>query len=171
MPSFIKELMLKEYIEGFRDSKGFILLNFEGLTVDETVKFRKDLHKENIKYFILKNRVAKIALKELKIEGMDDYFKNATGAVIVKNDILKAAKIISENKKNINNLKIKCGYLEGQFLNDKDVIEIANIPSKEALISKLLMLMNSPISRFVGVLNGIIRNFVVVLGEIEKKKK
>ncbi|MBU0650857.1 50S ribosomal protein L10, partial [bacterium] len=99
MPSLVKELMLKEYVEEMKSSQGFILTEFKGITVEQFNSLRRNLEKEHIKFRVFKNRLAKKAFDELKIEGLDQYLIETTGAAVTKEDLIPAAKILSAMSK------------------------------------------------------------------------
>ena len=163
--------MLKEYKDDISSSNGFLLTEFNGLTVEQFSQLREELEKNKARYKVCKNRLAKLAFAESNIEGLDEVLKSSTGMIFIKEDIILVAKILKKFEKELKPIKTKAGFLEGRVLADTDIIDLSKIASREELIAKLLMCMQSPISGLVVSLNAIISKFVYALNAIKEKKE
>lgn len=170
--------MLKEdkvrFVEDLKEellkSKGIILLNFKGLKFDQLNKLRQTIKSENARCKVIKNRLLKIALNKSNINSLDSYLKEETSAILVYKDFVSVAKILKKFAKDLSTLKIKCGYLDGSVLTDQDVIKIADLPSREALLGKLLVDLKMPVYNLIFVLNNVKIQLINVLNAIKEKK-
>lgn len=156
--------------ETLGNAEGVILTDFQGLTVKEITELRKTLRAANITYDVVKNTLAKLAAQEALIEGLDDYFKGPT-AIAVSEDPVAPAKIISDFAKTHKKLTIKAGVVGGKVVDADAVKELAKLPPREILLGQVVGGLAAPISGFLNVLNGNIRNLVYVLDAIKAQKE
>lgn len=136
-------------------AKGLVVLDYMGLTVAEDTAFRKDLRNAGIHYQVLKNRLVQRAFNELGYNQFDEALNGPTAIAFSDNDATIPAKVVFDNIKKYNKMKAKCGMVEGEYLDDKGIKEIASIPSREILLSKMLGSMQAPISGLARVLSRI----------------
>ncbi len=157
--------------EMFRESKHFIFTEYKGLTVEEITNLRRKLREGNAELKVVKNRLAKIAYKDVGLGLQDEWFTGPLALVLCKDDdFVKPLKSLFEFAKDNEKIKIKIGYLENTVYDYNSLNELKNISSKEELIAKLVGLLNSPAARLVFGLKGIISKFVMTLKAIEDKK-
>jgi len=156
---------LKEKLE---KQKIVIITNFQGLKTDSLRELREELKKINGEYKISKKTLIKLALEKTKLKGLIDLdqFNTSIGLAFGYSDPVSSAKIINKTSKNFEQFEILGGIMDNQVLSPKDIKELANIPSKVELISKLIGSINSPLSGFINVLKGNIRGLVYVLKAI-----
>ncbi|MEK6557727.1 MAG: 50S ribosomal protein L10 [Candidatus Margulisiibacteriota bacterium] len=161
-----------ELVDRFSKTKNVYIINYQGITVEKLTRLRSDLKANQSELKIFKNTLTLRALRETKKELVDQVEKILTGttAIVFANDPVAPAKVLTQFAKENATMKINGAIVENVYVEGSSVKEIANLPSKEVLIAKLLMLFNSPITGFVGVLQGNIRNLVCCLSEIERKK-
>ena len=100
----------------------------------------------------MKNRLLGLALKELGYDQFDESLKGPTAVALGKEDIAAPARVALEKSKAFKKIKIKCGIAEGKFLDEEECKQLATIPTREGLLSQILGLLQSPISRFARVL-------------------
>jgi large subunit ribosomal protein L10 len=166
-----KTLVVKEAISKIRESAGIIVTNYQGLKVVQVNKLRRELEKVGAEYRVLKNTLTKRAIDELAINSnFKAMFTGVTG-VVFSTDYVSAVKVLKVFEKENEAFKIKGGYIEQKTCSPADITEISKIGSKEELIAKLVVLINSPIQRLVNALNGPVKNLVCVLAAVEKTKK
>lgn len=168
-----KKESVVELIEIFSKNKVAYFVDYQGLNVEKITALRRSLKQNNSEMKIFKNTLAILALKETKKEalaGAQAVLKGSTGIVFASEDPVASAKVLVDFLKENESFKIKGAILENSFIEAKLVRDIAALPSKDVLISKLLMLLNSPITGFVNVLQGNMRNFVYALTAIKDKK-
>ena len=159
--------------EKLSTTKGAVLTNYRGLTVAQDTKLRRKLREAGVEYRVFKNTMTRIAAKEAGIEGLDPYLEGPTAIAISYTDPVAPAKIISdfvkENK--LQALEVKAGIVEGQVIDANGVKALSSLPPREVLIAQVLAGFQAPITGFVNVLSGTMRNLVYALEAVRKQKE
>ncbi len=150
-----KKQQVEEIKQKIQSAKSLVILNYMGLTVAQDTAFRKELRENGIDYAVLKNRLVKIAFNELGYTQFDDALNGPTAVAFSSTDAVAPAKFIVKNIKAFNKMQTKCGMVEGEFMDEKGLIQIADIPSKDILLAKMLGSMQAPISKLAICLNKI----------------
>ena len=166
-----KVAMIAELKETMKNAKGAVLTDYRGIKVAQDTKLRRKMREAGVKYSVIKNNMASIAAKEAGIEGLDGYLKGPLAMVSSDKDPVAAAKLISEFIKENRIMEIKGGLVEGKVIDADGVKALANLPSREVLLARLLGSMQSPITGFVTVLQGNIRNLVYALDAVRQQKE
>ena len=166
-----KVAMIAEIKTTMQNAKGLVLADFRGIKVAQDTKLRRKMREAGVEYSVIKNNMASIAAKEAGIEGLDNYLKGPLAMVSSKNDPVAPAKLISEFIKDNRIMEIKGGLVEGKVIDAEGVKSLANLPSREVLLARLLGSMQSPITGFVTVLQGNIRNLVYALDAVRQQKE
>jgi len=143
--------MVAELQETFESNNLMVLTHQSGLTVTEVSELRKQMREAGGSFKVTKNRLAKIALKGTKFEGMTDSFTGPT-AIAVSEDPVAAAKIAVEFANKNEKLQIVCGSLETEALDADAIKALAKLPSLDELRGKLVGLIQTPATRIAGVL-------------------
>jgi large subunit ribosomal protein L10 len=146
---------VKVLAEKFVDAKGVVIVDYRGMTVEQATKLRNDLRKENVEFKVAKNTLTKIAIKGTEYEGLAEYLEGPTAIAISREDCTAPARIIANNAKEVEALKFKASWIEGSIYDAEGTKQIANIPSKEVLIAKVLGGFNAPITSLAYVLKAI----------------
>ncbi len=166
-----KVAMIASLKETMKNAKGAVLTDYRGIKVAQDTKLRRKMREAGVQYSVIKNNMASIAAKEAGIEGLDDYLKGPLAMVSSDKDPVAAAKLISEFIKENRIMEIKGGLVEGKVIDAEGVKALANLPSREVLLARLLGSMQSPITGFVTVLQGNIRNLVYALDAVRQQKE
>jgi len=167
-----KEVIIKNLSKDFSEATGLYVTAYQGMTVAKFNAVRAKLSDVNAKYIVVKNTFAKIALKNSGIEGLDAAFKGPACVAITKKDIASVAKIIRDfNKENDNLLAARMAYADGTVFSGADAERLADLPSREELLSMLLSAFNAPMTKFAGTLSGIMTNFVRTVDAVRIKKE
>lgn len=166
-----KVAMIATMKETMKNAKGAVLTDYRGIKVAQDTKLRRKMREAGVQYSVIKNNMASIAAKEAGIEGLDDYLKGPLAMVSSDKDPVAAAKLISEFIKENRIMEIKGGLVEGKVIDAEGVKSLANLPSREVLLARLLGSMQSPITGFVTVLQGNIRNLVYALDAVRQQKE
>jgi len=166
-----KELMIKELENLIKKHNNFIVMEYFGLTSNDLNDLRRDIKKSGSKYFVVKTRLAKKALENLKLKEMSDIITGGIGISFIEGDVAKLSKILTDYSAKKEFLKIKSGYIDGKAYDTEKIKRLASLPSKEVLLAIFLTTLQSPISGLVNVLNGVLRNFVYALNAIKEKKE
>ena len=166
-----KAAKVAELKELLVNSKCSILVDFCGLTAAQDTELRRKMREAGVHYNVVKNTLLRIAAQEAGIEGLEPSLEKNTAIAVAPEDPVAVAKIICEFAKANKELKIKVGVLDGKVISVEDIKALAALPPKEVLIAKMLGSMNSPITGFVNVLQGTIRNVVYALEAVRKQKE
>lgn len=166
-----KVAKVAELKELFVNSKCVILVDFCGLTVAQDTVLRRKMREAGVYYNVVKNTLVRIAAQEAGIEGLEPSLEKNTAIAVAPEDPVAVAKIICDFAKENKELKVKVGVLDGKVITAEEIKALAALPPKEVLIAKMLGSMNSPITGFVNVLQGTIRNVVYALDAVRKAKE
>lgn len=139
--------MIKELESAVKDSSSLVFVNFHGLKVSEETVLRRDLRKEGVHYKVSRKTLLTRALQG-KAEGEIPALAGEVSIAYGKDSIAPAREIYNFQKTHKGILNILGGIFEGKFVNSAFMIELATIPTKEVLLSKLAFLFKSPIQRF-----------------------
>ena len=166
-----KAAKVAELKEILSSSKCTILVDFCGLTVAQDTELRRKMREAGVKYGVFKNTMIRIAAQEVGIEGLEPVLEHNTAIAAAPEDPVAVAKIICEFAKANEKLVVKMGVLDGKVISVEEIKALAALPPKEVLIAKMLGSMNAPISGFVNVLQGTIRNVVYALEAVRQQKE
>ncbi|MFH1729031.1 MAG: 50S ribosomal protein L10 [Pseudomonadota bacterium] len=169
-----KEKMVEQLKDDFSKITAAVLADYRGTNVDLLTTLRRELRNEDINFKVIKNTLAKRAIKGTAAEVLDKELEGPIAIAYSFGDEIAPAKIISKFIKEHKNItfEIKAGYLAGKSLDKTEVDNLAKLPSKQELIGKLLYLIGYPISGFVGVLhNAGAQRLVYALEAIKKQKE
>lgn len=166
-----KAAKVAEVQEQLKAAQCTILVDYCGLTVAQDTKLRKTMREAGIKYHVVKNTFIRIAAEEAGIEGLEVYLEKNTAIASSFEDPVVVAKVLSDFVKENKVMKIKAGVLDGKVITSDEIKDLANLPSREVLLSKMLGSMMSPVSGLANVLQGTIRNFVYVVEAVRKEKE
>lgn len=155
----------------FSNSVVTILANYNGLSVSALTELRGKLREKSSSLKVVKNRLAKIALKDTSAEGLASHFVGTTAVVTSENDPAGPAKVLIDFAKDNEKLQIKHGFLDGKQLDFNAIKALASLPSKEELIAKMLGSMQAPATNLVSVLVQIPRQLVNVLSAVKDQKQ
>jgi large subunit ribosomal protein L10 len=166
-----KQEDLNALTEQLNNSKSAMVVGFNKLTVTKDQEFRNYLRDAGANFRVVKNTLARIAIKGTPYEDASEYFKGVTGIAWTENDAVILSKAVSKFvKDNADIYTFKAGIVEGRVVNLKQVEAIASLPSKEELISKLMFVINAQAQRIVTVINAVPRNLAVVIKQIGEQK-
>lgn len=159
---------IKEKIEG---CKSFVIVDYKGITVAQDTSLRALFRKANVEYKVLKNRLVAIALEQL---GYGDKFnkdlEGSTAVAFSTEDAVSAAKILKDNGKEYPQIKVKCGMVDGTYIDAKGVEALASLPSKEALLGMLAGVLQAPIAGLARALNATVGGLAIALKAVADQK-
>jgi len=162
-----KQTDLNALTESLANSKSAMVVSFTGLTVTKDQEFRNSLREAGAQYQVVKNTLARIAVKGTQFEQAADAFKGVTAIAWTENDPVVLSKAISKfMKDNADTYTFKTGVVDGKLVDLTQLNTIASLPSKEELISKLLFVLNAQAQRIVTVINAVPRDLAVVIKQI-----
>ncbi len=161
----------------FRDAKGIYLTNINKIDVEKITKLRNDVRKMGMKYIVVKNTLARIALERCGKKELAPFLKGQIGVVVARNEGMAPARIIRDFQKEFgkdklkNILEVKVAYVDGITFGGQDTARLADIPSREVLLSQLLCVLDAPMSKFAGTLLGVLTTFAGTVDAVRKKKE
>ncbi len=165
-----KQKDLAALTESLAASKSAMVVSFSKVTVTKDQEFRRSLSEAGAKYEVVKNTLARIAVKGTQFEEAAEYFKGVTAIAWTENDPVVLSKAISKfMKDNADIYSFKTGVVEGKLVDFAQLNTIANLPSKDELISKLLWVLNNGAERLVTIINAVPRDLAVVIKQIGDK--
>ena len=145
----MKKTIVADIKSKFERAKTVVLVDYRGLTVAEVTDLRNQLRKAGVEYAVLKNTMISRAIEGMNIDEMQSSLEGPTAVALAYEDMIAPAKILSEFAKKSKKLTIKCGVCDGAYLDEAGVQALANLPSKEVLIAKIMGSMMSSVSKFV----------------------
>src|SRR6266571_5016040 len=167
-----KQKDLESLTEQFKNANAAMLVSFQKMTVAKDQELRRQLREAGVSYSVVKNTLARKAAAGTLLEQMADHFKGVTAVAISTTDPIGLSKAIAKfNKANPDIFSFKVGLVEGKVVEFREVEYIANLPSREELLSKVLFLVNCQAQRLVTVLQAVPRNLAVVMDQVRAQKE
>ncbi|MBJ68236.1 MAG: 50S ribosomal protein L10 [Gemmatimonadetes bacterium] len=171
MPTSEKVDKVEELTAALSSAKAIYLADFTGLDVAKVTGLRNKLRDAEVGYQVVKNRLAKRAAAKAGISGLDEHLIGPTAIAFTNEDPIAPAKILQDFADEDDAFSIKLGFMDGQVLSPEEIKALSKLPSREELLGKVLGSVQSPMYGLAGVLNGLLRNLVGVIGAIEEKQK
>ncbi len=170
MPNIAKEEKVRTIKADLEKATAVWVVDYRGLTVKESESLRGAIREADAQLKVLKNTLTQRALAELELPTMDEILAGPSAFVFTNGDPVAAAKTLKKFGKDNKNLVIKGGIMEGREVNAEQVQAIAELPSREELIAKLLGTLQNPMQGMVRVLNGPMESFTRVVDAIKDTK-
>ena len=149
----LKQPIVAEISESIKEAQSVVLVDYRGLTVEQDTRLRKQLREAGITYKVYKNTMMNFAFKGTDFEALAPYLEGPSAIAISTEDATAPARELCKFAKEAPKLEVKGGVVEGIAYDAAGISEIAKIPSREELLSKLFGSMQSPIANFARVLN------------------
>ncbi len=166
-----KEVLVAEFTEKLKSAKAAFLADYRGLTVDQANDLRNKLRVAGVEYRVVKNTLLRLAAKDTDCACLDEQLTGPTAIALAIGDPVAPAKALVEFSKLNKTFELKAGMLDGKLLSAVDIKALADLPSREQLLAKMLGSMSAPATNFVGVLAAVPRSLVQVLAAIQDQKE
>ena len=165
-----KEALVADMAERLKKAEATFLVDYQGLNVEMMNALRKDLRKSKAEFHVVKNRLMKLACKESGTSAIKEHFVGPCALAISYEDVVAPAKVLVEQEKKLERLKVKIGQIRGKVVDHDGIKRLAELPGREVLLSQALSAMQAVPGSLVRVLHAVISNFLNVLNAIESKK-
>ncbi|MBP3272335.1 MAG: 50S ribosomal protein L10 [Ruminococcus sp.] len=152
-----KKEKVAKLAELIKNAKSGALVNYEGITVEEDTKLRKEMRENNINYFVEKNTMLRLAFKEAGIEGLDDVLHGTTAIAISDEDETAPARVLGKYAEEFGDEKfdLKAGFIGTTIYDQAGVVALSKIPGKETLLAQLLGSLQGPLTKLAATIKAV----------------
>ncbi len=165
-----RESLVDTIKKGVENNDNTFLLSYSAVSAIQLDGLRKGLKSMGASVYVSRNRIARLALKELK---QDEFSRNIEGQIAFVwggRDPAAVSKALIKFAKEYKSVIVRGGLLEGAILGKADIQRLSDLPSREVLLSQVLQLILSPLTRLLGVMNGKSRELLSILKQLSEKK-
>jgi len=167
----VKETSANRIKNNFKLAKGLVILKYSGVSSPDMSSLRKTLRGSKAELFVVKNSIARKVMKELGRDDLMNSIENPCGMIFFKDEPVDTFKILCAFRKDHEKLILESGLFEDKLLTSKDIEAISKLASKEVLRGMVVVALNAPISKLAIVLNQTLKKFVYCLDQIKKNKQ
>jgi len=171
MPNQEKIKAVAELKGLFEGANSFFVTDYQGLTVADLTQLRKAFRSNDVTYLVAKNTLFRIAMGEVGVKGVDDHFAGPTAVAFAHGDPAVAAKVIQESVKVRELPRVKAFVVDRKVYDAADLKRLADLPSREVLLSQLVAAVESPLSALVRSLDGFFVQLVGSIDALAEKRK
>lgn len=152
--------VVADLVELLKSAQAGVLVDYRGITVEQDTQLRNKLREAGVEYKVVKNTLTRFAANEVGYQELDSSLHGPTALAISSTDPVAPAKVLSDFAKDVEAIEIKAGFLDGKVISLDEIKTLANTPSREVLIAKIMGSLNAPISKLVRTLQALVDNGV-----------
>jgi len=156
MPTPQKEAILQDTQQRIAQVRGLYLADFSGMTVQSLSLLRTKCREQGVQFKVIKNTLLRRAFNERGIQELDDHLVGPTGLVFSPTDEMAPAKILTDFAKEHEKPRVKAAVVDGRLYDEKAILQLAKLPSREVLLSQLLGTFVAPMTTFLGAVNALL---------------
>ena len=166
-----KQDVVKELNETFKGNSSVLLINFTGVNVEDSTNLRRKISEMECGYRVIKNRLALRALEDTSLEELKEHFEGPTAIAYTGGDPVALARVLKAFIKDHPAMSFKAGIVEGQAVSASEMDHLAGLPSRPELLTKLLYLLNAPLTHLATALQSPLRDLASVLSQLGEKRE
>jgi large subunit ribosomal protein L10 len=166
-----KATSIEELRKKLGAARSAVLTDFRGLSVAEITELRTLLRKSGVEYTVVKNTLAKIAVKDTELAGLAAYLEGPTAIAISRADPVAASRVLSTWSRTRPTFAVKGGIVAGQLVGPADIAALADLPSREVLLARVAAAFQGPLQGLANVLAGSMRALACALGQVRAQKE
>jgi large subunit ribosomal protein L10 len=151
-----KEAVLKDTQQRIKDVRGIYLADFSGMTVQSLSLLRKKCREQGVQFRVIKNTLLKRAFNARGIQELDEHLVGPTGLVFSTDNEMAPAKILADFAKEFERPRLKAAVVDGRLYDDKAIVRLAKLPSREVLLSQVIATFIAPMTTFLGAVNAML---------------
>jgi len=165
-----KETSENRIKDNLKDAKNVFIIKHAGLSSPDLCSLRQTLRNTSARLFVVKNSVARRALKDSSLADLIKLIEGPCGLVFAKEELADTCRVLYNFSREHEQLKLEAGFLEDRILTQEEIVVLAKLPPKRVLRAQVVMALKSPISGLVISLNQILAKFVYCLDQIKNKR-
>jgi large subunit ribosomal protein L10 len=166
-----KEEIVSQLRDRLVETGTAILINYQGLSVGDSNKLRKELRGSGARLLVVKNTLVKRAVEGTPLAVCTSVLDGPTAVAVVDRDFITSAKALLDFTADHPTMSIKAAVWRGEYVRGQDLKAISSLPPREVLVAKLLGILNSPIVNFVRVLNAPLRGFITAADAVRRTRE
>ena len=170
MPSEKNQDELAQLTEKLDRAKAVYFTDFLGLDVSSITELRSEFFKASIEFKVTKNTLLKLAAENISLEGLDDFLVGSTAIAISYDEPTAPAKVLKKFTEDHDKPEVKAILFDGEVLDGSEYLKFATLPTKDELLTKLVLMLNSPITILARTLSSSMTNFVNGLNNLKNTK-
>ena len=173
MANSVKVEMVKELHGMFSRAKSAVVANYQGIDAEGIAALRVHMRSRSVDFRVVKNTLARRAVKDTSLEVLSEDFKGPISILVGFEDAVAPAKALADFAKSgaAKSPEVICGVVEGKKVSPGEVQALAELPSREELISQMLSVFQGPTTNFAGVFSSLLRKLVGTLDAVREKKE
>lgn len=150
-----KKQIVASVADRISNSCAGVIVDYKGISVADDTALRKELREAGVEYTVVKNTLLKLAINGTSLESMSDVLDGTTALATSKDDYVAAARILNKYAEDHENFSLKAGYLDGEVMTMEKLKDLANLPSRETLLSMVANVFSAPIAGFARAVQAI----------------